>query len=136
MEKNDAAKVLAKQTRVVSFSSGALTVEVDKAEVLSEVPSTAFQRMVRAMRSTEVLQSIRTIRFCENVSKRVPDDPAMAARRRDLAILRAQHRRYRDRNRRLARLRFWLNSWRAVHIPASILLTALVILHILSVWWY
>ena len=135
-EKNDVARDLAKQTRVVSFSSGVLTVDVDKAHTLSEVPPIAFDRMLQTMRSTRILRSIRTIRFCENLSKRLLDDSALATRRRDLEILRTQYLRYRGRNRRLAWLRFWLNSWRAVHIPASILLMALVILHILSVWWY
>ncbi len=135
-EKNDVAKDLAMHTRVVSLSSGVLAVEVDHAAVLADVPATTFQAMVEKMRKAELLRTIRTIRFCESISKRVPDDPATEHRARDLEILRTRYQRYDRRSRRLGRLRFWMNLWRGVHIPASVLLTALVILHALSIWWY
>ena len=37
---------------------------------------------------------------------------------------------------KLTRIKFFMNVWRAIHIPASIILLALVFLHALSVWWY
>ena len=64
------------------------------------------------------------------------EDPALAGKLRDLAVLCAQRRRYRERGAVLRRFRSRLHLWRAIHVPATVLLTALVVLHVLSVWWY
>ena len=38
--------------------------------------------------------------------------------------------------RRLSRARFTMNAWRLIHIPASIVLLAVIAVHVLSVWLY
>ncbi len=59
-----------------------------------------------------------------------------AALLQDLMVLIGQRLRARQSLRRLMRIRFWMNIWRAVHVPASILLMAIVIGHVISVWVY
>jgi len=54
----------------------------------------------------------------------------------DLAILRSQARCLETEWRARARVRFWINAWRLVHVPASIVLVAVLAVHVLSVWWY
>jgi hypothetical protein len=34
------------------------------------------------------------------------------------------------------RVRAWINGWRLVHVPASIVLFGAVVAHVISVWWY
>jgi len=54
----------------------------------------------------------------------------------DLLVLVGQRRNVEREWRTLARIRFYMNIWRAVHVPASIFLIVFVVVHILSVWWY
>ena len=54
----------------------------------------------------------------------------------DMMVLIGQRGRMRMSLRRLMRVRFWINIWRAIHVPASILLMAIVVGHIFSVWVY
>ncbi|MCA9323408.1 MAG: hypothetical protein KDB53_21920 [Planctomycetes bacterium] len=55
---------------------------------------------------------------------------------RDVMVLIGQRSRMRRSLGRLTRIRFWMNIWRAIHVPASILLMAIVVGHIISVWIY
>ena len=55
---------------------------------------------------------------------------------RDDLVLRSQCRNVEAEWSRLGRIRFALGFWRAVHVPASIVLLALVAVHVVSVWWY
>jgi len=55
---------------------------------------------------------------------------------RDVLVLRSQCRNVEAEWRRLGRIRFALGIWRAVHVPASIVLLTLVGVHVFSVWWY
>jgi hypothetical protein len=64
------------------------------------------------------------------------DEAAAAARRRDLAILTGQQERVQREVRRLGVWREAMRVWRLVHVPASILLLALVGVHVLAVWYY
>ena len=54
----------------------------------------------------------------------------------DLMVLVGQRLRARQSLQKLMRIRFWMNIWRAIHVPASILLMAIVIGHVISVWVY
>jgi hypothetical protein len=55
---------------------------------------------------------------------------------RDLVVLIGQRRNVDAEWQELGRLRFWLNVWRLLHVPASIVLMATVLVHVISVWWY
>jgi hypothetical protein len=58
------------------------------------------------------------------------------ARARDILALCGQRMRLRAELARLSRARFTMNAWRLVHIPASIALLAIIVVHVVSVWWY
>lgn len=64
-----------------------------------------------------------------------PDDD-VEARARDILTLCGQRLRLRAELARLSRARFTMNAWRLVHIPASIVLLAAILVHVVSVWWY
>jgi hypothetical protein len=55
---------------------------------------------------------------------------------RDLVVLLGQRRNLDAEWQALARVRWFLNVWRLVHVPASILLLVVVAVHVVSVWWY
>jgi hypothetical protein len=55
---------------------------------------------------------------------------------RDLAVLQGQRDRIERHWRRLAVLRAALRGWRLLHVPCSLLLLALVAVHVLSIWHY
>ena len=57
-------------------------------------------------------------------------------RARDLLALAGQRRRVAAELRRLERVRFAINAWRPVHLPASIALLAAILVHIASIWLY
>lgn len=57
-------------------------------------------------------------------------------RARDLATLVGQQRRVRSELRRLQRAKFTMNAWRIVHVPASVVLLAVIVAHVLSIWFY
>ena len=57
-------------------------------------------------------------------------------RARDIATLVGQQRRVRVELRRLQRARFIMNAWRMIHVPASIILLAVIVAHVLSIWFY
>ncbi|MBI4607129.1 MAG: hypothetical protein HY721_34630 [Planctomycetes bacterium] len=54
----------------------------------------------------------------------------------DLEVLLEQRQRFLTSLRRLRRTKFWMNLWRAVHVPASIVLAGAVVVHVASVWIY
>jgi hypothetical protein len=58
------------------------------------------------------------------------------ARARDILALCGQRLRLRAELARLSRAKFTMNAWRLVHIPASIALLAVILVHVVSVWWY
>ena len=64
------------------------------------------------------------------------EDAKLQERQRDLMVLFGQRARVRAELRRLSRTRFLMNFWRIVHVPTSVVLVGLVIVHILSIWWY
>src|SRR5262245_2191495 len=55
---------------------------------------------------------------------------------RELATLVGQRHQVQVELRRLGRFRDLLRAWRLLHVPASILLLALVGVHVLSIWYY
>ena len=55
---------------------------------------------------------------------------------RDVTVLGGQAQRVGRDLRGLSRVKFWMNAWRAVHIPSSVLLLGLIVIHIASVYWY
>lgn len=57
-------------------------------------------------------------------------------RARDILALCGQRLRLRAELARLSRARFAMNAWRLVHIPASIVLLAVIAVHVASVWLY
>jgi hypothetical protein len=78
-------------------------------------------------------------RLVSTLAQIAPADTARAAieaQARDLLALCGQRRRLQAELARLSRARFWMNSWRVVHIPASIVLLAVIVVHVLSVWLY
>jgi len=54
----------------------------------------------------------------------------------DLSILMGQQRLVEREWRFLSRARFWLNLWRFIHVPAAIVLMVVVLIHVISIWWY
>lgn len=62
------------------------------------------------------------------------DDPG--ARARDILALCGQRNRLRGELARLSRAKFTMNVWRLVHVPASIVLLAVIAVHVVSVWLY
>jgi hypothetical protein len=58
------------------------------------------------------------------------------ARARDILALAGQRQHVKGELTRLMRVRFAMNAWRLVHIPASIALLFVIAAHVLSVWLY
>ncbi|HEB54385.1 MAG TPA: hypothetical protein ENI87_14120 [bacterium] len=54
----------------------------------------------------------------------------------ELAVLTGQQQRVARETARLERYRTLLRGWRLFHVPASIVLLALVAVHVLSIWYY
>ncbi len=54
----------------------------------------------------------------------------------DLMTLFGQRRRVRGTLAGLERLKHVMNVWRIIHVPLSVFLLGLLVLHVLSVWWY
>ncbi|MFK7743192.1 MAG: hypothetical protein AB8H80_22950 [Planctomycetota bacterium] len=54
----------------------------------------------------------------------------------ELNVLRGQRQRVRREAARLERYRLLLRGWRLLHVPASIVLLALVTVHVVSIWYY
>lgn len=67
---------------------------------------------------------------------RSADEATAVSLRRDLATLTGQHELVLREARRLGVLREAMRVWRLVHVPCSILLLALVCIHVLAVWHY
>ena len=66
----------------------------------------------------------------------VRQQPDSAESFRDLMALLGQHNRVKRGRASMARVKFWMNVWRVVHIPLSILLLGLLVVHVWSVWRY
>jgi len=62
--------------------------------------------------------------------------PDAERRARDVLTLIGQRRRVAGELARLERVKFAMNAWRLVHIPASIVLLAVISAHVLSIWLY
>jgi len=62
--------------------------------------------------------------------------PDAERRARDLLTLIGQRGRVAAELARLQRVKFAMNAWRLVHIPASIVLLAVITAHVLSIWLY
>jgi hypothetical protein len=54
----------------------------------------------------------------------------------EIATLQGQRQRIRREARRLGRYRLLLRGWRLLHVPASVLLLALVAVHVISIYYY
>jgi hypothetical protein len=54
----------------------------------------------------------------------------------DALVLAGQRRRVQTELSRLATIKFWINLWRAVHVPATILLLGAAVVHVLQTWRY
>lgn len=57
-------------------------------------------------------------------------------RARELLTLSGQSRKVRAELARLERVRWMINAWRPVHIPASIALLAAILVHVIAIWLY
>ena len=63
-------------------------------------------------------------------------DSDEAGRLQDILVLTGQRECVRRDLRRLMHVKWLMNFWRLVHVPLSFLLFALLVVHIVSVWWY
>jgi len=54
----------------------------------------------------------------------------------DAVVLLGQRNGTRASLAELTRIKFYMNVWRAIHIPASLALCGLIVLHAFSIWWY
>ncbi|MFN3241856.1 MAG: hypothetical protein ACE37K_10125 [Planctomycetota bacterium] len=63
-------------------------------------------------------------------------DKEVAALPTELTVLEGQRDRVRREAARLERYRTLLRGWRLFHVPCSVLLLALVAVHVLSIWYY
>jgi hypothetical protein len=70
------------------------------------------------------------------VSGPTPEVEDSGPRASDILSLCGQRLRLQSELRRLSRARFTMNAWRLVHIPASIVLLAVIAVHVVSVWLY
>ncbi|HEX6812515.1 MAG TPA: hypothetical protein VF384_12895 [Planctomycetota bacterium] len=69
-------------------------------------------------------------------ARNAADGDAVLKAGRELNTLVGQRYEVRAELRRLGRFRALLRAWRLLHVPASILLLALVGVHVLSIWYY
>lgn len=83
-----------------------------------------LEAILRGKRTDEILRAAEGL------------EATAAVRLRDLAVLLEQRRRFRASFERLGRIKLWINLWRAVHVPASLVLTGLVVVHIVAVSRY
>lgn len=67
---------------------------------------------------------------------READEPTAERLRRDLATLTGQQELVQREARRLGVPREAMRVWRLVHVPCSILLLSLVVVHVLAIWYY
>ncbi|MGK0481385.1 MAG: hypothetical protein ACJAQ3_001358 [Planctomycetota bacterium] len=72
----------------------------------------------------------------KTLDKLVSSAPDRTAELQDIAALIAQERTVAGELRALRRVRASFMAWKLVHIPAAILLTGLVAVHVLSIWKY
>jgi hypothetical protein len=113
--------------------------EAEKAFVADDEKGvfSGLARKLRALERSGAQFGVRAKSLLDDLRDAMPEqfqeDPS---RVRDLLVLVGQRRNVEREWRTLARIRFYMNIWRAVHVPASILLMVFVVVHILSVWWY
>ncbi len=74
--------------------------------------------------------------FAARLATALGAGPEAERRARDLMSLAGQRRRVAGELARLKRVKFAMNAWRLVHIPASIVLLAAISAHVLSIWLY
>lgn len=68
--------------------------------------------------------------------KVVETEPDAAGELADIMVLVSQRKRILEDLRDAARVKFLINVWRVVHVPASIVLLGFSIVHVVSVIWY
>jgi hypothetical protein len=71
-----------------------------------------------------------------NASIAAATGDALTSVQQDLAVLQGQRALVAREAARLERFRFLLRGWRLLHVPASVLLLALVAVHVLSIYYY
>ena len=79
--------------------------------------------------ATAVLERTALMRVVET-------EPGSASELADIMVLVSQRKRILDDLRGAARVKFLINVWRVVHVPASIVLLGFSIVHVVSVIWY
>ena len=66
----------------------------------------------------------------------VKQQPDQEAHMRDVLALVGQHHRVSRGLAGMKRVKLIMNWWRAIHVPVSIFLMGLLVVHVVSVWWY
>lgn len=108
----------------------------EKIEALIEKNFEEEPQLVSKIRKAGKLGPKANAALMQIFATEVAEKPEVEGPLRDAVVLLSQRARMRRGLSRLTRLKFWLNIWRAVHIPASLALIGVVILHIFSVWYY
>ena len=101
----------------------------DAYDALSEEQVARFKSAERSHSTSVMVQQTALIEI-------VKQDPASEKDLQDVMVLVGQRRRILDDLKQAARIRLFINSWRLLHIPATILLFGFVLIHVFSVWWY
>jgi hypothetical protein len=66
----------------------------------------------------------------------VETEPESRQELEDIMVLVSQRKRILEDLRGAARVKFWINIWRAVHVPGSFILLGFAVIHTVSVLWY
>jgi hypothetical protein len=72
----------------------------------------------------------------EAARKATADDPEARRRTEDLMALLGQRRQVRGEWKMLMRIKQRMHIWRVVHLPAAVLLSVVIVVHVVSVLWY
>ena len=100
-------------------------------EAYKALPPEQVRYFKSAAKTTESVEVQRT-----SLMKIVNLEPESEKELQDVMVLVAQRRKIREDLQGAMRVRWLINSWRLVHIPATILLLATTLLHVWSVIWY
>lgn len=72
----------------------------------------------------------------EAARKASPEDQEARRRAEDLMALLGQRRQVRGEWKTLMRIKQKMHIWRVVHLPAAVLLSVVILVHVVSVLWY
>lgn len=128
-------RMMTRAERDMNFEE-AMVLERSLREKIKEAYGALAPDQVRKFKSAERTHST-AIQIQQTALMRIVEaDPASEKDLEDVMVLIGQRRRILADLRGVLRIRFWINSWRLLHVPATILLLGFILVHVVSVWWY